>query len=792
MTQKIVKNGIKMDLHIHSSYSISSDAENKEIKNNTFENIEVLLNNLIDKDVEVFSITDYNVFDKDLFINIKEKIIKENRKIKILPGIEFTIVDESNQLQNMHVVVIFDDDEENIQKVHNEIYETNLNMVNKNEKEAWKESWIKNRWNKLNKKNWTIEEFKEFWNKNKIPIVTIAHQKSIKSLNKKSNDLVSLKNTNTTDEAYKIISMMYIDALEYKNRSQERFAKIFIDKKIEIPFVTGSDCHNWSKYNYEDHSYYYCLPTFKGLMMSISSYENRIKKAKKFIKNPYLKSITIKNRGSEEVIELSKKINVVIGDNGSGKSTLLKNIFGELTQTHNWHSNFNIKIEPIDFVENDISTQFFKQGDIRLKSQNAFSDDVYPKLDTYGIELLKNKVKAIIDDIDKWYKYKNLITKINKRRFKFTDYLGYSNFRLTNDDTKFKEINKNTQIDNLIQNLQQMFNVEEIQKIESLKFNSKEISEINKVIQILETKKEKIREYNSKQKKIDEIRFNINEIFEQKQETFEKYKTDSELLALQEKNNNIQIIKLFNEVIDFRDINMINWELSKDEVDALNKNNFVIEKNGEIKFITKIKFLNDSSFTTDYLIQIFRNIINKNSIKNICPIEYMKQKENWNNIIVNGIDIATKDQIRDKLFKLIDSHFEIIKSLSDTTGNDKISYGQKSRLVISNLHKNEYNLIVIDQPEDDISNIKIKKFLMNDLRKLSNNKQIIIITHNPQLVVDLDVENVILLKEKSSSEMDIYYGSLEYVDEKINILHEIETLLDGGKEAVNERIRKYD
>ena len=69
-------------------------------------------------------------------------------------------------------------------------------------------------------------------------------------------------------------------------------------------------------------------------------------------------------------------------------------------------------------------------------------------------------------------------------------------------------------------------------------------------------------------------------------------------------------------------------------------------------------------------------------------------------------------------------------------------------------------------------------------------KQIIFITHNPQLVVNLDVDNVIILEQDEKSNIDIKYGALEYEgDEKI--LDKVAEMLDGGKEVLRKRWRRY-
>ena len=75
------------------------------------------------------------------------------------------------------------------------------------------------------------------------------------------------------------------------------------------------------------------------------------------------------------------------------------------------------------------------------------------------------------------------------------------------------------------------------------------------------------------------------------------------------------------------------------------------------------------------------------------------------------------------------------------------------------------------------------------------NKQILFVTHKPELVVNLDVDNAIVLKEnEDNGEIEITNGALEYEnnEEKINILKDVADILDGGEETIRKRWKRYD
>lgn len=58
--QKIANNGLKLDLHIHSSESSKKDG--KKVKNNTLSNIPVLIQKLDEQGVNICAITDHDTF----------------------------------------------------------------------------------------------------------------------------------------------------------------------------------------------------------------------------------------------------------------------------------------------------------------------------------------------------------------------------------------------------------------------------------------------------------------------------------------------------------------------------------------------------------------------------------------------------------------------------------------------------------------------------------------------------------------------------------------------------------
>lgn len=117
--------------------------------------------------------------------------------------------------------------------------------------------------------------------------------------------------------------------------------------------------------------------------------------------------------------------------------------------------------------------------------------------------------------------------------------------------------------------------------------------------------------------------------------------------------------------------------------------------------------------------------------------------------------------------------------------------------------------ILIDQPEDSLDNRAIYNELVKYIRKKKKERQIILVTHNPNIVVGADTEEVIVANQqglKSPNENNVkfqyVYGSLENTkvlknDESIPLLfrmgirEHVCEILEGGREAFVYREKKY-
>jgi ABC-type Mn2+/Zn2+ transport system ATPase subunit len=119
---------------------------------------------------------------------------------------------------------------------------------------------------------------------------------------------------------------------------------------------------------------------------------------------------------------------------------------------------------------------------------------------------------------------------------------------------------------------------------------------------------------------------------------------------------------------------------------------------------------------------------------------------------------------------------------------DKISVGQRGTIYLClKLATNIFSQpIIFDQPEDDLDNDFIFNDLINIFKEIKRYRQVIIVTHNANIVVNADAEQVIVA---SNNEERLSYesGSLENPD----INKAVCNILEGGKIAFQQRRNKY-
>lgn len=756
---------MKFDLHIHSIASKYKEIDGI-VDNSTIDNTEVLLNKLDINEVGLFSITDHNRFNVELYNKLDSEIKTgkyENVK-GIVAGVEFDVQIDSD-MGKCHIITIFDakNKEDNYKKIKECIDE-----------------------NKLEKKEdyYTRDKFESILKKIGLDVILIACQRN--SLDKHDGKHNSL--SESTKDSESLIMTGYINALEFQRPNVEGILKNNLrDIPVNLGLVMGSDCHDWNEYPNHDkkngnnqftHSRAKILPTFKGLLMAITSPETRINQQNSKNVN-YIEEFKI----GEDKVKLVNGINAIIGENGSGKSTLLKLLNNKVSTPK--HVKNLVEINQLH-CENKYSAKklFIGQGEIVQMFDNStlFPKDNFLQVshDSFR-EAYSNYAEDILSYIKKNIKKEEAINGLRKNSLEYSE--------LNNMTTYFIQIECDKDFSN-IDNI-----------------HSTPKKDLTSVIDKLETilSKEYFKTYETK----------INKAIELLKSIFDEIDKNYNIIELEEKLKNIIASELstYNLKIeeaastqerDQRDFSLRRADFIANIIEAIKKENEDIEfpqKPNIFDGCSKkpscgFSFNSESNYNGK---DVHDEFLSKMFNQNYADVEKLKTIKDMETLISAITGCISYDQIETNysnnlnkfLSKMCECKNFIVdisneeKSLGSTLGEQSLAYFK----YITEFEK-EKCIFLVDQPEDHISNNNISKKLIKYLNSIRNKKQVIIVTHNPLLVVNQDVEQVIYV-EKNNNKINITSGCLEFEDDNINMLELIAENMDGGKDSIEKRLKVY-
>jgi len=796
---RVVDKGLCVDFHIHSEFSKHKESKGL-IDKNTASNIMTLVNKLTEKNnkVNMCSITDHDNFDFELYKLLKSYEGHESI-VKVLPGIEFTVsyskLGESKELVPIHVVVLFNDtNEESLKKVQRKVFDKKNNKPLYDLPNSFSEG-----------------RFLDVLSEINLDALMIAHQKNSPLSNHKTDNDVN----NVGEERLgEFLFSGYFEAFEFRNRKNEIFNNVYVNEvSNKITFITGSDCHSWEDYpreskdsDSEEYKFTFlkCLPTFKGVAMALTDF-SRIGSKDSFFSTDLsaLKSIDLLIKKEKVLIPLSKGINVVIGDNSIGKSMLIHKMTDYNYTNQLGIRNINTKYD--DYLkENEVEVVskltenqiygFDGQGHIRkqfeenkLKSTSFFKDK-YPNLPKY-----EKEKRNIIDY------YKSVLIKINKRfeLNKSVDVLSKSfvfNPNIEKPETvHFSEIktNNDKEIDD-IKKFVDAITSASLQSNELLKWGQFLSEDDKKAITVfqkfLEDKKNDIERRKINLVSKNRIKNKINIIINKIESDLTKIRSHGDKILQSQKNFIETYIDSLNDTLS-KKRSFMNYSIPKYTDVVLKPEHRDYYEYSFVSKLSKLKF--DMQYINDTWDKVFKKGKSNVDFSTITSQELIEKISNY--------DMNAKGPIQFIYSKLL-SHIEEDFKRVDTIvrgGEDKtkeMSSGFNSAMYFDIISYDSYKtgVYVIDQPEDNVSQTMIKKQLIDNFRKMRQNRQVILITHNPQFVVNVDADNVIFIsKSEETNDITICNGALEYESDKYNMLDIIADNLEGGRETINRRVRRY-
>jgi ABC-type cobalamin/Fe3+-siderophores transport system ATPase subunit len=119
---------------------------------------------------------------------------------------------------------------------------------------------------------------------------------------------------------------------------------------------------------------------------------------------------------------------------------------------------------------------------------------------------------------------------------------------------------------------------------------------------------------------------------------------------------------------------------------------------------------------------------------------------------------------------------------------DSGSPGERTAAMLSLVLAHGTDPLVLDQPEDDLDTEWISKLVVNELRRVRWNRQVIVVTHNANIPVNGDADRIIVMENLRGGIGVRVEGPVEVAE----VRHSVQNILEGGVEAFVAREKRYN
>lgn len=579
-----------------------------------------------------------------------------------------------------------------------------------------------------------------------------------------------------------------------------------VDEHSIIAFSDSADWEKIKKYVAAPHQYFLCLNSFKGLLLAGSDKSRIIdKKETRPTSNPSekIKSITLLTniadpKSERKTIELSDRLTAIIGGRGKGKSALLDAMVYSINQAKieensraKFVKKFNVQLE--NFVGSglvsDLNIQYFSQSYINKLFSGNSSQNLYEYFQSYFDQLpllsssiadvegyladLKASEERVIDEENVADSFKQLQVLQSKKEYPLVKRRNIKDISLFykqgNTGKSYVEaimdiLPRDSELwkNESLQKSFMDFTVEFVWAIVQRNYEDRLSKSYAKIMKkhIDTVKNAQSKQATEKSKSRESIESKLRSIYSR------------EMVRVRQINNLYAVPQTMTE---FR------MESLAQPGEAGNKFFFVTYANKEHPVEFGRRFICESVDK-----RVWKNPQNYSNhdifTKYAFDIDYstaLTAQQNINDI-QQRIDLL--DSIKHVVeHKIIYASSESIIDLHETSPGT-----QTNAIMELMLHTESSAPMFLDQPEDNIDNEARYEKLTKWIKQQKYNRQIILVTHDANVVINGDAECVIIA-DHDEQQFKYSYGALEYD----NILDRASIILDGGKNAIRKRIEKY-
>jgi len=759
---------VKFDLHIHTPASDDFIVNSELSQEQAYLDI---LDNAIEQEIEIIAITDHNSFDG---YNKIQSILSSNTKLKdkyqrllILCGIEITCFSK-------HLLAIFDE-----------------HFLGDKQKKFLEEIGLSYGYNDamadLFGPALLIEKISQYGG-----IAVLAHA------DKQSGFLHYACNSSTKEESElnfsgkslaKIVTSPHLYGMQVSNSRNTAKIKLFLQNKdycrqLPLAFLSFSDCHgNGAGKYYTGKNGTYIGATysvaklsyvsFDALKMALSDPDSRIvdetsKQAGTYIIGCAIESPIIKGETEKYCfIRFNSEMNCIIGARGTGKSTIL-DIVGHIM------SGSNPEI-----------TQRFTTAVLFVRTNKqvfVISMESKSEIDSYTGEVNPHTITKIYKQQGE--KFISITSKAPTELKTFIT-VGY----------RQKQLHEYSRDPNMILEI-----VDDFIKWQ----NGTEFEKLQSQIQ-----------YNEEKLK-EELQTHYASALDEKQEFVKYLKSHNLFSEISKKHKiilqNISALHTLREKMVAQLNILLSGKVKLSLSFRMQGQDFCYYTGRDTKqFSGKVKIKSGKSY--DDIVQIskflkriiefgafkgnfdFFKLLMEGDFQKIIEDYNLKSIKNCENDLKNIRKCITPDELMLMMCSSIKLEYNINTGISKTkkyNSSRHLSMGQHAVALLLLILNASYDLsdnrpLLMDQPEDDLDNSYIYNTLVSEFRRSKSKRQIIISSHNANIPVASDAENIIMLK---------YEGTAGYVElngalDKPIVADGVLETLEGGKEALQKRNSKY-
>lgn len=863
----IFENGaiwLRADFHLHTK-------ADKEFTYTGNENdfCRLYVEQLKSQNINVGVITNHNKFDKNEFVALRKKALKEG--IGLFAGVELSVNDGAN---GIHCLLVFDfekwciNGEDFINQFLTAAFEGIANRENENTRCKYNFETV-------------LQKLNEHANNGRDSFIILAH------VEQNSGFFNELDGGRIQQFVSNDLFSHFVLGFQ-KVRTYDKIAtwKTWFGDKLPA-FVEGSDCKNIEEIgrphqqNGEAKTTYIKIGdfNFEALRFALTDFNYRVKlNSKPEIKNSYIKSIAFEGGLLDETkIDFSPELNTLIGIRGSGKSSvleilrytlgiplspiavdprykdgLIENVLrsgGKSIVTIVNKQKEEYRIEKIygqkediykgNVLQPSISVSavfdypvYFGQKDLSNKDADFEADliqrlvgtrlkDIQSKIEQKKREVgnivaeikklrnlndLKKETETVIKNAEhqlKFFREKGVedklkqqtlfdsdVSKLSQSESSVRSYLNELQSLIANHDYFFQQEISGSEVNqeffdeakNLLKELKSEF-----EKLKSIQKNSVLLQEKYKeLIAKINVKKDGLKEEFAKIKReIGTDTINPDNFL-----TLNRQIDTSRLKLLEidksEKKRKEWQDELLKKLADLDNLWLDEYQLLEKEVKRINE--------AESKLSIAVEFKGRRDKFTDKMKQIFRGSgIRETAYQEVETtykdfIQIYKDSSKLNTILNENQVVDFKRRFSENLEDLLTFKVDN-KIVIQYNGKslDKHSLGQRaSALILFLLAQKENDVLIIDQPEDDLDNQTIYDEVIKELKKIKGNMQFIFATHNANIPVLGDSEKVVACSY-DEKKITVHSGSIDNHQTQRFIVD----IMEGGDEAFSRRKNIY-